>query len=849
MTRRILLALLTSGACLIVCGNLPAATATSPSASSTSPEQAAREEIVRRQESQITARKLIDEGQKLYYGGKYQEAIAKLEEAVKILPRAKATEIDYTRALQGLTTSYSRLADAAFQAGDYTKARELAQKALEYDPKNRAAENVIIKTKKIGSAPPATTGQYSATATGSASGSELDKTPEFLARKDQIKKLFREGKILMNSGQYDEAERRFQQILLLDAYNEDATTLLRQLDKARTDVAIGAADGSRVHRLWQVEDAWVPPIGRDVQPPTSDKEVGVIGREAVRQQGILRKLNEIIVPEINYREAVVSDVITFLSDESRRLDPEKIGVNIVLGGGIAAPSGPAVPPAAPPPAPGAAPETGTAPGAGNAGEVEGRKITLSLRNVPLIEALKYVTTLANLKYRVESSAVIVLPIDAPSGDMVTRIYPVNPGAFVASVEVTNYTAVTTQTQQTGGGGGGASQASPAIQSGPSTVLPQVAILVSTNTIKEMFVDAGVLFPTNSTIFYNARTSIVVVHNTVENLEDFERVLATFNAIPPQVEIEAKFVEISQNDLDELGFDWQVGTKQFGSFDATGGNGTGSFPPGSGTPGSFDVTPGLRDATAIQGNAVDALLASAGFGTVASGADQIGTIRGILTNPQFQVIIKALSQKQSSDVLSSPRVTTISGGQAQIRVAQEFIYPTTYTTATIQPGSVATGAVTPPTIVPSTPSAFATRPVGVVFNVTPFVGADGNTIALTLIPQVTDFLGFINYGNAINLGSITTANDIKQPLFSTRDLITSVVIWDGQTVVLGGLITEQLQKIDDKVPFLGDIPMVGRLFRTKTTVRNKRNLLIFVTARLIDPAGNPIHRTPLTASSR
>ncbi len=189
-----------------------------------------------------------------------------------------------------------------------------------------------------------------------------------------------------------------------------------------------------------------------MQAPPSDKDIGVIGREAVRQQGIVRKLNEIIVPEINYREAVVSDVITFLSDESRRLDPDKVGVNIVLGGGIATSTGgPATPPAAPPPAPGAPPEAGTA---GPAGEVEGRKITLSLRNVPLIEALKYVTTLANLKYRVESSAVIVLPIDAPSGEMVTRIYPVNPGAFRASVEVTNYTAVTTQTQQTGGGGGG-----------------------------------------------------------------------------------------------------------------------------------------------------------------------------------------------------------------------------------------------------------------------------------------------------------------------------------------------------------------------------------------------------------
>jgi general secretion pathway protein D len=77
-------------------------------------------------------------------------------------------------------------------------------------------------------------------------------------------------------------------------------------------------------------------------------------------------------------------------------------------------------------------------------------------------------------------------------------------------------------------------------------------------------------------------------------------------------------------------------------------------------------------------------------------------------------------------------------------------------------------------------------------------------------------------------------------------MTSVEIWDGQTVVLGGLIREDLQKIDDKIPFLGDIPAVGRLFRSKITQRTKRNLLIFVTARLIDPAGNAVHRTETAA---
>jgi general secretion pathway protein D len=291
----------------------------------------------------------------------------------------------------------------------------------------------------------------------------------------------------------------------------------------------------------------------------------------------------------------------------------------------------------------------------------------------------------------------------------------------------------------------------------------------------------------------------------------------------------------------------VGNYKFGSFDAEGGSPSELFPPGSGAnpDNSDNITGGLRDGTIISGNAIEALLAAAGFGSVTTPSSQIGTIRGILTNPQFQVVIKALSQKRGADILSSPKVTSISGAQAQIRVAQEFIYPTAFTppTATAAGGGTTGGGSA--AVTPSIPSTFASRAVGVVLNVTPTVGADGYSVALTLIPQVTEFLGFINYGGPISLAAgdnvVTTFNDIKQPLFSTRDVITSVVIWDGQTVVLGGLIREDLQKIDDKVPFLGDIPLVGRLFRSKTTVRTKRNLLIFVTPRLIDPAGNPVHR--------
>jgi general secretion pathway protein D len=90
-------------------------------------------------------------------------------------------------------------------------------------------------------------------------------------------------------------------------------------------------------------------------------------------------------------------------------------------------------------------------------------------------------------------------------------------------------------------------------------------------------------------------------------------------------------------------------------------------------------------------------------------------------------------------------------------------------------------------------------------------------------------------------SQTFRYNIPQPVFSSRNATTSIVIWDGQTVVMGGLIREELVTIKDKIPFLGDIPIIGRLFRSEGQKSKKTNLLIFVTARLVDPSGKPIHK--------
>ena len=126
-----------------------------------------------------------------------------------------------------------------------------------------------------------------------------------------------------------------------------------------------------------------------------------------------------------------------------------------------------------------------------------------------------------------------------------------------------------------------------------------------------------------------------------------------------------------------------------------------------------------------------------------------------------------------------------------------------------------------------------------------------------MPQVVEFEGFINYGSpifGINIcpstltgGIITsqvllTPNVINQPIFSTRKVTTSVSVYDGSTVVLGGLMREDVQKTEDRTPIIGDIPIVGRLFRTNVDQHIKRNLVIFVTAHLVTPAGTPFNST-------
>jgi len=82
--------------------------------------------------------------------------------------------------------------------------------------------------------------------------------------------------------------------------------------------------------------------------------------------------------------------------------------------------------------------------------------------------------------------------------------------------------------------------------------------------------------------------------------------------------------------------------------------------------------------------------------------------------------------------------------------------------------------------------------------------------------------------------------VALPRIRARTVVTSAIVWDGQTIVLGGLISESSTKRKDKVPLFGDLPLIGRLFRSESKASEKSNLVIFVTPTIIDPAGNRVN---------
>jgi len=425
----------------------------------------------------------------------------------------------------------------------------------------------------------------------------------------------------------------------------------------------------------------------------------------------------------------------------------------------------------------------------------GGNITLSMADVKLYEALQYVVEMAALKFEIKPNLVVIMPSNyVPASELTMRSYDIIP-------------EVGTDLESAGDSGDG----------------------------------AGDLFGDSS--FHK-----LFVKNTPKNLKAVEAILADLDeeAIKhrsQQVQIEAKFVEFNEGALEELGFDWNMfGSGTAASLgldgrDVTAGAAANSttLDPITGQPIYSDNNgrPGQNVLGSAQRNNTTA------FASVERGMLQLlgGTPATMLfNNGDIDLQITAMEQEGTADVMSAPMVTTKSGTEATIRVAETHRYPQDY--------DVETGQRTAPVVKPQDWEDFD---MGVSLKVTPVVDSDSNTIELDLLPEIMMFKGFDLYVvgfNAYDVGGNNTSAAggdgrellAKMPSFERRVVQTQVVISDGSTVVMGGMVDERTETFRDQVPFLGDIPYLGRLFRSEGSRSTKKNLTIFVKATQIDARG-------------
>ncbi len=821
-------------------------------------QSAAEREIARRQGMASSAEGLLRKGDQSMANGDYDGAVRDYRVAVANLPESSNTRGLRGEAVNKFMSASMKLAEQRISEGRYAEAEQLLKVLLrpDFDPNYRPAITLLKRLEDPE--------YYNRTI-----------TPKFVAKVEQVKKLFTEAQGFYDTGRFDLAFKRYEQILALDPTNSAARRGEEKVQLARSRYQESAYNETRGRALWEVAKGWENPVRK--YGVSRDPRRGITqSRSDVGTEGINRKLQSIVIPLIEFRSTTIRDAIEFLRQESIRLDQgednaDARGVNIFLK---LSGSGPGAKPPAPAVAtPGAGDATipgldapVTDPTAARPAPVvdAGTRITLSLRRLPLLEALRYVASAANLKVKVEPFAVAIVPVTENTDALITAEFRVPPN-FINSTVTPGSGTLNAPVRRAGGGAGAGAG---------GDVSGAGAAQITRASAQEFLLANGVQFPTGASATFLPASSKLVVRNTQENIDLIETLVQqAAGDVIKQVEIEAKFIEITQNNSKELSFDWLLGQANLGSNKKVffGGGNTASAsggqypfaPPGSDSPvGSYAVTQGNRSGSfAISGNAIDALL----FGTAgapAAVAPGIFSVAGVFTDPQFQVVIRALNQQKGVDLLSAPRVTTKSGQKATIEIVREFLYPTQFQPPQIPQNfrsdggiSLGTGLVGTTTqgasfpVTPTTPTNFEKRNTGVTLEVEPVVGPDGFTIDLNLQPQVVEFDGFINYGSPIQTTStnilgqsvpvVLTPNVINQPIFSTRKVTTSVSIYDGSTVVLGGLVREDVQRVRDKIPLLGDIPLIGRLFRSEVDQSIKRNLVIFVTARLIDPAGAPL----------
>src|SRR6476661_4524702 len=399
-------------------------------------ENIADREVQRRQAAIPEGEAALARGKSAIRAKNYTVAYQEFKTAVAYLPDAVVSGRAHDDAAEGVCKSGTVLAEARIAQGDYAGAEAILNEILtRYDPSCRKAQDLLAHMRQPG---------------------YFNKSVDtgFINKVEEVKRLLAEADGFYQSGQYDKAMKRYDQVLTLDPYNTAARRGQERISNTKYQYGEEGYNETRARDLWKVEEAWQQPVRKygAVGPVADNKGRG--GDVRVTAQ-MTNKMNSIIIPHIEFRETTIREAIDFLREQAAESDPSGNGVNIVLRlvplGQIAPPSVPVLPPPGTgTPVPGGPAQNPplTAPAQVGPGGSPlpvpvvtgpaGARITVTLDNIPLGEALRYVANQAGLKVKVEPYAVAVIPLTEQSNDLITKRYHVPPEFFGGPLDVGYY---------------------------------------------------------------------------------------------------------------------------------------------------------------------------------------------------------------------------------------------------------------------------------------------------------------------------------------------------------------------------------------------------------------------------
>jgi len=282
--------------------------------------------------------------------------------------------------------------------------------------------------------------------------------------------------------------------------------------------------------------------------------------------------------------------------------------------------------------------------------------------------------------------------------------------------------------------------------------------------------------------FDKRTNSLVISDTQSSLARLEEAVEAMDTITPQVLIEAKVVETDLTATENLGVNWGIGASASGAKHAS------TWPFTGASENKYLSTQNM--------SAVSAATTDFSYGT--------------LNASSLSATLEVLFRDENTKILSMPKITTMDNNKATIDVITEDPVPN-YTYNTEQGAWEIAG--------------YDWIKYGVTLEVTPQINREG-FVTLTINPKISENIGSREFSSG--------GSTVAIPILNTQTTFTKVMIRDQETLVIGGLVRDKLEDTVNKLPILGDIPLLGYLFKHKAKSKVKKNLLIFVTPRIVTP---------------